>query len=491
VRPVAQVTPPESAGSAPAAALPSQGPPGQTVDTLRARLSELGVPESAYRIGSPSGRAWTMEQTDEGWRVGWYDRAFVAPAMFEDVADASAFLLGKLMMDADRGRAAAGPVHLVPAQLPSEEPARPARPRTDLTQPTDGYTGDSNGYAAPVGSAVTSNLNPPSVDSFGPGAGYGSTDGDFGPGVTPPVAPDTGGFRQPGGFTPPGGIVTPHPPAEPSVSDYGPPGGGVPDLEPESGRHGRHGLPDTEQPSNGRPGNGRSTFAQPDSPSYQPDGGFGHPGGADPMGPESQPDVPIGRPDPLPVRPRGGDSDLERTQFAQVDELLVNSPPSGFDRPDPARLDSPRSGFDRPDVSRGAQPSGAQPTPPPVPAAAPASGEWPISPLPGEPPLTLFRGKRLVELEPGTEIDRFGEADGNLVYAFGTPFRERSLVPEWVERPYHVYRVRRPVQVLTGAAIPWFDQPGGGTAYLLPDAVGDLIAQGRLVEIPDRERPPD
>ena len=51
-----------------------------------------------------------------------------------------------------------------------------------------------------------------------------------------------------------------------------------------------------------------------------------------------------------------------------------------------------------------------------------------------------------------------------------------------------MYRVRQPVQVLTGAAIPWFDQPGGGTAYLLPDAVGELVALGRLVEVNGRER---
>lgn len=123
-------------------------------------------------------------------------------------------------------------------------------------------------------------------------------------------------------------------------------------------------------------------------------------------------------------------------------------------------------------------------------AAAPAGAEWPITPLAGEPPLTLFRGKRVIELEPGMEIDRFGDDDGNLVYVAGTPFSERSLVPEWVDRPYHAYRVRQSVQVLTGAAIPWFDQPGGGTAFLLPDAVGELVAHGQLVEINDRERPP-
>jgi hypothetical protein len=124
-------------------------------------------------------------------------------------------------------------------------------------------------------------------------------------------------------------------------------------------------------------------------------------------------------------------------------------------------------------------------------AAAPAGSEWPITPLPGEPPLTLFRGKRVIELEPGTEIDRFGDDDGNLVYAAGTPFSERSLVPEWIDRPYHVYRVRQPFQALSGAAIPWFDQPGGGMAYLLPDAVGDLVAHGHLVEVDGRERPPE
>ncbi|MPZ86199.1 MAG: DUF4237 domain-containing protein [Actinophytocola sp.] len=143
------------------------------------------------------------------------------------------------------------------------------------------------------------------------------------------------------------------------------------------------------------------------------------------------------------------------------------------------RTEPPRAEPPRPEPMRRPEPAGAPP----------GNQDWPISPLPGEPPLTLFRGKRLVELEPGTEIDRFGEDDGNLVYAVGTPFSERSLVPEWVERPYHAYRVRQPVQVLTGAAIPWFDQPGGGTAYLLPDAIGELVASGRLVEVNGRERP--
>jgi nicrotizing toxin Mtb-like protein len=580
------VAPPETAGSAPAAALPSQGPPGRTVDTLRARLAELGVPESAYRIGRPAGRAWTMEQTDDGWRVGWYDRTFVAPAMFEDVADASAFLLGKLMMDA----AGAG--------RPDAPSARPVQPATDdyavaaaraRANPTTGGFGAQPGDAAsppsgafglpgrgapPSGAfpSPAAALGPPSggfpspaggppSGSFAaqgggsPAGGFGSSpaDGGFGPGAAP-----TGGYSGPDGGFGPGGFGPGNGGTEPEVPDYGTPDYdqpdyGIPDAEPDSGRHGRHGMHSADEPNNGRPGNGRS-FARPDTPGFQPegaigrpDGGFGRadqPNGLDsPAGgfqrpdtgrPDSpaggfarpdtgRPDSPAGgfaRPNPTGLdspaggfarpNPTGLDSpaggfqrpdprlDSPAGGFARPNPTGLDSPAGGFQRPDP-RLDSPAGGFERPDPAR---PEPRRPEPsvadqattvnqqPARPPAAPVSGDWPISPLPGEPPLTLFRGKRLVELEPGTEIDRFGGDDGNLVYAVGTPFHERSLVPEWVDRPYHVYQVQLPVQVLTGLAIPWFEQPGGGTAYLLPDSLGELVATGKLVEVNGRERPP-
>jgi hypothetical protein len=471
---VQMVRPPEPAGSAPAAALPSQGPPGRTVDSLRNRLADLGVPESAFRIGPPSGRAWTMEQTDEGWRVGWYDRAFVAPAMFEDVADASAFLLGKLMMDADRGVGGPvphAPVHVIPggppqhpmagdrfgtdnadksASLSSDEPMRPSeeldvppagmRPPEVVSTPPDYGAGFAND-----GFTLGGNHAAPDA-GFGAGPGYGPVDGEavagdgaFGPGYG---APD-GGFA-PGGFGPGSGGFGAD--SEPTV--FGPPD--VPGAPDDQGP-GRHGGRHDADRHGGRHGGGRHTN---------------------------------GRPDPLRAGPDFGRQD---------------SPPAGFEMPRPdsprpgmARPDSPRPGLARPDSPRPDALLAEQPTtvaPPARPAAAPASGEWPISPLPGEPPLTLFRGKRLVELEPGTEIDRFGDDDGNLMYAVGTPFHERSLVPEWIDRPYRVYRVRQPIQVLSGAAIPWFDQPGGGMAYLLPDAVNELVVMGRLVEIHGRERP--
>lgn len=117
--------------------------------------------------------------------------------------------------------------------------------------------------------------------------------------------------------------------------------------------------------------------------------------------------------------------------------------------------------------------------------------QWPIQPMQGEPPLTLFRGKELRELPAGSELDRFGGPNGNLTYAAGTPFEERSLVPEWVSRPYHVYRVRRPLEALAGVAIPWFNQPGGGAAYLLPASIDDLVAEGDLIELDPGEPPID
>nr|WP_308258209.1 glycohydrolase toxin TNT-related protein [Saccharothrix obliqua] len=148
----------------------------------------------------------------------------------------------------------------------------------------------------------------------------------------------------------------------------------------------------------------------------------------------------------------------------------------------------------RPPLNNGFRDDRRAPTPPPAPPRAeaqepPKSRAWPITPMNGEPPLTLFRHKQLVELPVGAEVDRFGDGGGNLVYAAGTPFPERSLVPSWVNRPYRVYRLRRPLEVLTGIAVPWFEQPGGGTAYLLPGSVDDMLADGVLVEVANQEAP--
>ncbi|MBB5954982.1 hypothetical protein FHS29_001552 [Saccharothrix tamanrassetensis] len=108
-----------------------------------------------------------------------------------------------------------------------------------------------------------------------------------------------------------------------------------------------------------------------------------------------------------------------------------------------------------------------------------------IQPLPDEPPLSLFRDREAVVLPAGTELDRFGPETGNLVYAAGTMFGNRSLPPDWLNRRYHVYRVQKPVPALKGVAVPWFGQVGGGTGYFLAQPVRALLADGSLVEVPE------
>ncbi|MFI0353471.1 TNT domain-containing protein [Actinomadura sp. 9N407] len=111
--------------------------------------------------------------------------------------------------------------------------------------------------------------------------------------------------------------------------------------------------------------------------------------------------------------------------------------------------------------------------------------ETPIEPLAGEPPLTLFRSRKILEVPAGTTVDRYGGEGGNVTYAVRTPFGERSLPPDWANRPYQAYRLRRPLRALTGVAVPWFDQPGGGTAYLFERSIADLLADGSLIPVHD------
>ena len=48
----------------------------------------------------------------------------------------------------------------------------------------------------------------------------------------------------------------------------------------------------------------------------------------------------------------------------------------------------------------------------------------------------------------------------------------------------------QPVQALAGVAVPWFGQPGGGTAYMLPKSIDELISDGVLVEVRHGTPPP-
>lgn len=138
-----------------------------------------------------------------------------------------------------------------------------------------------------------------------------------------------------------------------------------------------------------------------------------------------------------------------------------------------------------------AQAKAPEPSPPtaPVPTAA-AVAPVDIQPAPDEPPLSLFRDREVVTLPEGTEIDRFGDESGNLVYAARTMYGNRSLPPDWLNRRYHIYRVRKPITAVKGVAVPWFGQVGGGTGYFLERLVRDLLEDGSLVEIAEASTAP-
>jgi hypothetical protein len=103
-----------------------------------------------------------------------------------------------------------------------------------------------------------------------------------------------------------------------------------------------------------------------------------------------------------------------------------------------------------------------------------------VEPLPGEPPLSLLRSVQMVTLPVGTEVDRLGTGEGNVVWVARTPWPLRSLPPDHAERPYAAFALVRPVEALVGEAGAWFGQPGGGTAFVLPRSVDALVADGAL-----------
>lgn len=96
-----------------------------------------------------------------------------------------------------------------------------------------------------------------------------------------------------------------------------------------------------------------------------------------------------------------------------------------------------------------------------------------------------------VTLSPGTQIDRFGRPTGGFLSPAGTPFGDRALPAASYAADYHVYEVQKPISgVRAGPAEPWFNQPGNGTQYQLPQSVESHIVAGELVEIPNPCRPP-
>nr|WP_230947547.1 TNT domain-containing protein [Burkholderia territorii] len=89
--------------------------------------------------------------------------------------------------------------------------------------------------------------------------------------------------------------------------------------------------------------------------------------------------------------------------------------------------------------------------------------------------------EKIVTLQPGTKVDRYGYEGGTYVSPAGTPYGARALPPGSNEKPYNVYEVAKPIEnVAEGRIAPWFGELGLGTQYKLPKSVGDLVASGHL-----------
>ncbi|KAM7207179.1 Protein of unknown function (DUF4237) domain containing protein, partial [Naviculisporaceae sp. PSN 640] len=97
-----------------------------------------------------------------------------------------------------------------------------------------------------------------------------------------------------------------------------------------------------------------------------------------------------------------------------------------------------------------------------------------------------------ITLEVGVLVDRFGSESGRFVSPATAPYIQRALPPNnldtlqdnpLVPYGYHLYRVAKTFNVEAGLIAPWFEQPGQGVQYHLPDdkTVKDLVDSGHLV----------
>ena len=83
-----------------------------------------------------------------------------------------------------------------------------------------------------------------------------------------------------------------------------------------------------------------------------------------------------------------------------------------------------------------------------------------------------------VTLKPGEKIDRYGSDYGSFASPEGISYGQRALAPGTDLKPYSVFEVIKPMKVKAGEIAPWFNEPGGGIQYLLPDIIDELLDAG-------------
>src|SRR5699024_4741704 len=131
--------PPDDAQPVAPHTAPPSDDPDRTLERLRVTLRELRIDDTRYSIGEPARHAWSLEQVDDGWRVGWYDDVLTNPAMFGDAADAAAFILGKLLLTEEDAPALEDARSEAPASEPA--PQEPVVPPPRAMVPTEVSSG--------------------------------------------------------------------------------------------------------------------------------------------------------------------------------------------------------------------------------------------------------------------------------------------------------------------------------------------------------------
>jgi hypothetical protein len=86
-------------------------------------------------------------------------------------------------------------------------------------------------------------------------------------------------------------------------------------------------------------------------------------------------------------------------------------------------------------------------------------------------------------LQPGRLIDQFG--GGRFFSPKGEPFAARALPGVCWTEAYTVYRVLKPLPVASGAAVAWFDEPGGATQYEADEPAAALVDEHVLEPVPE------
>lgn len=97
--------------------------------------------------------------------------------------------------------------------------------------------------------------------------------------------------------------------------------------------------------------------------------------------------------------------------------------------------------------------------------------------------------QRIVDIPPGSVIDRYGYEGGAWLSPQGTPLTARSLPPDTLAmKPYHTYEVTgNPLptgwKIEESVVAPWFGEAGHGIQYKIIDRFGDEGTVEELLDI--------